>query len=202
MIIDCISDLHGHKPELPGGDLLLLCGDYTASEKLTDWPDFFIWLQAQKYRKKILIAGNHDNFLDEFTKHEDFEYLFDSGTEFEGLKIWGSPWSLWFKRLNPFCQAFVGDEIYLRRRFELIPQDTNILMTHTPPQGILDKNCAGNPCGSQSLGTRISRLPELTNCVFGHIHEAFGQETFQGVQYNNCSMVNEKYQLVNPPTRL
>ena len=60
MIIDCISDLHGHFPDLRGGDLLLIAGDLTARDIEPEYFKFFDWLDEQKYRKKILIAGNHD----------------------------------------------------------------------------------------------------------------------------------------------
>lgn len=90
MDVTCISDLHGNYPELEGGDLLIIAGDYTASDKITQWEQFFKWLKGQDYRKKILIAGNHDNFMMSGFPHNqleaegisDFEYLCDSGTEF------------------------------------------------------------------------------------------------------------------------
>src|ERR1700748_3248881 len=107
MKITCISDIHGEYPETTGGDLLILAGDYTGSDKIPQWDAFYKWLHKQDYRKKIMIAGNHDGFLIHAMNTadyreiigewgEDYEYLCDSGTEFEGLKIWGSPWSLLF----------------------------------------------------------------------------------------------------------
>ncbi len=107
MIVDCIADLHGYEPDLPGGDLLILAGDYTATGKLTEWGSFFRWLKKQPYEKKIMIAGNHDNLFESgFPKNQseadklkeiidfldtdvDFEYLCDSGTkvsEYPSLK--------------------------------------------------------------------------------------------------------------------
>jgi len=52
MIIDCIADLHGFYPELDGGDLLIIAGDITASDKSHQWVEFFKWLAAQDYQKK------------------------------------------------------------------------------------------------------------------------------------------------------
>ncbi len=64
MIIDCIADLHGFYPsDLPGGDLLIIAGDLTATDTQKQHLEFVDWLYKQKYEKKVWIAGNHDNFL-------------------------------------------------------------------------------------------------------------------------------------------
>lgn len=98
MIIDCVSDLHGFYPELPGGDLLIVAGDLTSSDCLYEYDKFHDWALTQDYKNVIVIGGNHDHFLQKnpyyFPIDDDgFHYLCDSSTEFEGLKIWGSPWT-------------------------------------------------------------------------------------------------------------
>lgn len=244
MIIDCISDMHGHYPELEGGDLLIVAGDCTGADKIPQWCDFFDWFKKQKYRKKILVAGNHDGLLENmFPKNKqeaedtkevegfigemqhDFEYLCDFGTEFEGLKIWGSPWTPWFKGVNPKCKAFMKKDKELKKTWDDIPTDTDILITHGPPFGMLD----GIPCddgsyfyvGSKTLSNRIHQLStyKLKLHVFGHIHEGYGQchaayqeiGTIDITKDNtipighlsvNCSIVDERYQPVNKPIRV
>lgn len=220
MKIDCIADLHGYEPKLPGGDLLILAGDYTARDSLLEWGDFFYWLKQQKYRKKILISGNHDNFLQsaypksekesyelrevkEFLEqmgeeNEDFEYLCDSGTEFEGYKIWGSPWSVWFSGVNPNCKAFMANESKLEKKFKKIPKDVDILITHTPPYLVLDESRDGRPCGSQMLRQQLDTRIKPILHVFGHIHEEGCKEIlFKHVGVNticvNASYVDENY---------
>ena len=95
MIIDCIADLHGEYPTLEGGDLLILAGDYTSNDSYQSWIHFADWLEEQDYKKKVYIAGNHDNrlvdrdIIDDVLYRCDAEYLCDSGTQFEGLNIWG-----------------------------------------------------------------------------------------------------------------
>ena len=231
MIIDCVSDLHGYYPELEGGDLLILAGDYTLSDRVRDWAEFFSWLRKQNYRKKILIAGNHDNFLQngfprtaqeahdlrevrEFLSIDyddiDFEYLCDSGTEFEGLKIWGSPWTQTFTGMNPRCMAFTYDtEEELEAKWSMIPEDTDILITHSPPYGILDgieqRNETLLHVGSTSLRKQVlsNRLPNLRFHIFGHIHLQGGKRVDTTLtSFVNCSILNEDYDPVNKPVRV
>lgn len=220
MIIDCVSDLHGYYPKLKGGDLLLLCGDYTASDKLMQWAEFFRWLKKQDYRKKILIAGNHDHFMEsgfpktqeeaddlkevqEFLGEEiDFEYLCNSGTEFEGLKIWGTPHSLMFEGVNPKCTAFMSYEKLLKKKYSMIPSGIDILMSHTPPFGILDRSVRGALCGSHSLRETMFRV-KPKHLVCGHIHECGGKDVDLVTTYViNCSYVNECYKPKNKPFRI
>ena len=163
MIIDCISDLHGHYPELEGGDLLIVAGDLVGHSNEQEYLDLYNWIRAQNYRKKIVIAGNHDTLIqrngEEWMGFEDagFDYLCDSGTEFvywppltlddEGMirerktfKIWGSPWTKRFPGMNPKCMAFTVDtDEELAEKWKLIPPDTDILVTHCPPRGIFDQ---------------------------------------------------------------
>lgn len=229
MIIDCISDLHGFEPNLPGGDLLILCGDYTKQNKPVQWANFFCWLSKQLYEKKILVAGNHDNFLKSaFPKNqkeaeelkevesfleeqkeiekEDFEYLCDSGTEFKGLKIWGTPWTPWFHGVNPKCKAFMDSESCLDKHYSDIPNDIDILICHGPMKHMLDTNIDGYACGSSSLRKHVDRVrPDLF--IFGHIHEQGGNQLMYKHHANNtwcvnCSYVNERYQPVNKPVRV
>jgi Icc-related predicted phosphoesterase len=212
MIIDCIGCLHGARPKLEGGDLLIVTGDLTARDTIDEYLSFYEWLDDQDYEKKILIAGNHDNELEkkEYEGRDDrfypSIYLCDSGTEFRGLKIWGSPWTSRFKGINPNCCAFTGkndNEIF--PYFELIPSDVDILITHSPPFTIRDKTKEGKQVGSPSLMARhISHFsPKLW--AFSHIHEDYGIEgpyEWSGCLYVNCSIMNERYQPVNAPIRI
>ena len=233
MIIHAISDLHGHQPSLPGGDLLLLAGDYTLMNTIPEWVEFFRWLKQQPYRKKILIAGNHDGFFESgFPKSqqeaeelkevqenlidinemqsEDFEYLCDSGTEFEGLKIWGTPWSLWFFGINPHCTAFTGHEDDLREKYDQIPNDLDILISHAPFMQVLDEAYRGKgkgvSVGSYELRKAVDRVkPKIFIC--GHIHEQWGQNVLykherSNTKCYNCSMVDRWCDLVSTYTTI
>jgi len=209
--VTCISDLHGYQPKLPGGDLLIVAGDHTARNSENEVALFDYWLNEQPYRKKIVIGGNHDNVLeDERIKLQFCDYLLDSGTEFEGFKIWGSPWTLNFQGQNEECMAFGLDtEKQLSEKWDLIPKDTDILITHSPPHKILDGTIRKR-VGSLSLRDQIRNLPSLKLHVFGHVHEGYGK-TYDGYRLDfeglvgvpplfvNASHVTLYYENINEP---
>lgn len=202
MLIDCISDLHGFKPDLPGGDLLIICGDLTAWDKRDEYDQFNLWLASFPYRCKIVIAGNHDGLLERkrvTIGNENTHYLCDSGFEFEGLKIWGSPYTPKFE--NWFFMRNRGQDI--QRHWNLIPHDTDILVTHGPPYGIFDEVDDGVHAGCKDLRKTIQdKIKPKIHC-FGHIHEGGGKTTtINDTTYVNCSYVDERYQPVYFPVRL
>lgn len=213
MIIDCISDLHGYYPELEGGDLLIVAGDLTAHDEYDEYEEFFTWLDKQEYNKKLFILGNHDNLAMSQFDWYDAEYLYDSGIEFEGLKIWGSPWTKTFPGTNQYCKSYTCDtEEELAKKWALIPDDIDILVTHSPPNGILDylgkkhkiceslnELCAGSSSLREHVMSRIK--PKLH--VFGHIHEWGGKMVdCVTTKFINASIVNERYEHVNKPIRI
>jgi Icc-related predicted phosphoesterase len=214
MIIDCISDLHGFYPKLEGGDLLIVAGDLTATSEHNEYDNLSDWLRKQNYKKKIFIAGNHDNFLTKcFSTHqvkslgveasEEYDYLKDSRTEFEELKIWGSPWTLEFEGENPNFLAFTcKTEEELAEKWALIPEDTDILVTHSPPYGMMDETIWKENVGSISLTQRIEDLKNLKLHVFGHIHESHGIKKIKDFTSVNASYVNHQYKPVNKPVRI
>jgi Icc-related predicted phosphoesterase len=211
MIIDCISDLHGHFPTLEGGDLLIIAGDLTARHTLHELEQFNEWVRVQDYKKKVLIAGNHDTFFESGASVDSsVHYLCDSGTEYEGLKIWGTPWTAQFRGINPICCAFsmpltINTEDLLQRYWDLIPSDTDILITHSPPFGILDTTSRKQLAGSPSLLVKVSEINPLIHC-FGHIHEEGGKDLWmpwkRGTTFINASLVNLSYEPVNKPVRI
>lgn len=228
MIVDAISDLHGHYPTLEGGDLLIVAGDLTARDTFGEHSEFKQWLYDQDYEKKVVIGGNHDGNLvgnkagssvysgyhmDDHCYFSFADYLLDSGTEFGGLKIWGSPWTKTFKGMNPHCKAFTCDtEEELAEKWALIPDNTDILITHSPPYGFLDfieEKYDGSRfhLGSKSLWDRLIKINVRIH-IFGHIHECGGSHdiyediTWKGPYFVNASHVNERYEPVNKPIRV
>lgn len=211
MIIDCISDLHGSQPYLEGGDLLIIAGDLTARDEVEGYYFFNNWLRSIKnlYKQIVLIAGNHDGCIQNRSFDTDFfdaKYLQDEEFEFEGLKIYGSPWTPVFG--NWYFMKNRGPHI--KEVWDRIPTDTDILITHGPPFGIMDfvqeGTRKGRFCGCDDLYERLSSLPKLKLHVFGHIHYSYGhiiyKQDFPGVQFVNASVMNEDYVMVNKPIRI
>jgi Icc-related predicted phosphoesterase len=120
--------------------------------------------------------------------------LNDSGVEIEGMTVWGSPITPFF-----FDWAFNRHRgAHIRRHWDLIPAGVDILVTHGPPYGILDRTARGQCVGCEELLPVVERLrPRLH--VFGHIHEAYGQVEVKGTRFVNASVLDLHYRRVNAP---
>lgn len=202
MIIDCISDLHGSYPKLDGGDLLIVAGDLTSRDTEVQMALFDYWLNEQKYAKKIVIAGNHDVTLQkQAIKLQFCDYLQDSGTMVDSFKIWGSPWTRYFDGMGKDCAAFTcHHDITMSEKWDQIPDDIDILVTHGPPYDIADM-VYGERTGCVMLRKALDRVrPKLH--VFGHIHEGFGRYDQDGIIFVNASYMNARYKPVNKPIRI
>lgn len=206
MKITCISDLHGLKPILNGGDLLIVAGDLTARGQLGEYTHFLHWLRFQPYRHKVVIAGNHDGLIQEdpdvfeaYCKNSRIEYLQDSSCIIEGIKIYGMPWT------PPFLDwHFMAPYDLMEKKVASIPYDVDVLVTHGPPLGTLDL-CASHCLGCPLLANRLLELPNLKLHVFGHIHSGYGQKRHEygqnvGLLSVNCSLMTNEYDPDNEPT--
>lgn len=185
-----ISDTHNMHDRLkvPNGDILLFGGDMADKGTLEEIADFNRFLGELPHKHKIIICGNHDfAFERQPAKAQSLitnaVYLQDKTTTVEGLKIYGSPWQPWFHNWAFNLQR--GAEI--RQKWDLIPADTDILITHGPPMGIGDKTFMGSPVGCEEL-TEVVKIIKPKIHLFGHIHEAAGQWQIDETLYVNASM--------------
>jgi predicted phosphodiesterase len=202
MRIVCVSDTHNlhDRIALPDGDLLLHAGDATMHGTEAEIAEFDAWLGTVPHRHKVVIAGNHDFlFQTEPAKARrlitNAVYLEDSGVTLEGLSIWGSPWQPWY-----FDWAFnLRRGAPLRAVWDKIPAGTDVLLTHGPPRGVLDRVArSGEAVGCEELLEAVERLRPKVN-VFGHIHEGYGREERDGTLFVNASTCDPRYRPVNPP---
>jgi predicted phosphohydrolase len=214
----CISDTHSRHRDIvvPDGDVLVHAGDFTKRGREQEIADFNGWLAELPHRHKLVIAGNHD-FLFERAPHvargmlSNATYLEDSGCEIDGVRFWGSPWQPRF-----FDWAFNLDRGEpLRKKWERIPDRVDVLITHSPPHGVLDRVWDGQHVGCEELVAALARVRPRVH-VFGHIHEAYGvsestcderdevaalAETARTRFVNACSCDLE-YEPVQPPVVL
>jgi Icc-related predicted phosphoesterase len=197
-----LSDTHGkHNFDLPPGDVLLHAGDVSSRGLKSEVQRFLDWFSSLDYTYKIFIAGNHDFFFEEASKEEidamipnNLIYLNDSGVEIEGIKIWGSPIQPWFH--DWAFNRKRGPEI--QKHWDLIPSDSDIVITHGPAFGILDRLISGMPVGCEDLLPTLQRIaPKVHLC--GHIHEAYGERQVGDTLFLNASILNVRYEIANAP---
>lgn len=218
--ITFISDTHTkhNQLSLPGGDILIHAGDLMNSGYYKEEiRSFCKWCQGQDYDEIVFIAGNHDRFFEDEPEEterilEEFplvDYLRDSfilivsGTEDTdaSLKIYGSPWQPEFYNWA-FNLPRNGEE--LKEKWSKIPDDVDILITHGPPQGILDTS--GPPYNEPLLGCELlmERVKEVKPKihVFGHIHGGYGYRFYDGTHFINAAVLNERYVHTNKPVTI
>ncbi len=200
--IVCLSDTHNLHAGLvvPEGDLLIHSGDFTGQGTPKEIEAFGDWLATQPHEHKVVVAGNHD-FLFERDRPRaeallgEVHYLQDQGLELLGLRLWGSPWTPefhdWAFNL-PRGQA-------LADKWALIPEDTDLLITHGPPMGLLDRTCRGLVVGCEDLREAAARVRPALH-VFGHIHEEYGVLEHDSMLLVNACNCSFRYKLVNAPT--
>lgn len=204
MRIVAISDTHTLQNQviLPDGDVLIHAGDLTGRGRYHEFVEVAIWLEKlkDKFKHRIIIAGNHDfGFQDHKIRSQeafdrDVIYLEDNYAVIDGVMIYGSPWTLPF-----YNWAFMKPEEELVHEFAKIHICTDVLVTHSPPFGILDKNAEQMHCGSVALYDRVKELAQLKHHIFGHIHASYGVETIDDVTFHNVCSLNEQYRYANAP---
>lgn len=203
MRIVFLSDTHCQldKIEVPTGDILVHAGDFTGRGTEKEVQQFAERLVMLPHRHKFIVPGNHDFLFERdlprakelMSEVPGLHLLLDAGAEVDGIRIYASPWTPIF-----FDWAFMGDSEALRQKWEQIPNDVDVLITHGPPFGILDRCFDGTHAGCRELATAVRRIrPRLH--VFGHIHEAYGDETHDGIRYLNVSTCDLRYRAVQAP---
>ena len=221
MKLTIISDTHTKhrycENDLPGGDLLIHAGDFMNSGyNPIEAMEFFKWFdEIDNYDFKVFIAGNHDRWMQDKTEesrgiltgYKTIEYLQDDwmtvgdsdphDPNVKTAKIYGSPWQPEFYNWA-FNLPRNGDE--LKSKWDMIHEDTDILITHGPAWGFLD-DVEGNRnvhLGCELLAERIKQIkPKIHIC--GHIHSGYGHYFDGYTHYFNASVLNERYSYSHLP---
>lgn len=190
-----LSDTHGQHRKLerlPPADIIVHAGDVSMVGESDEILDFIEWFGRLDYKYKIFIAGNHDICLDGAEIDglpENCHYLCNSGVTIEGLKFWGIPF-------------FFSDDVEGRcpEQMRQIPADTDVLITHRPPLGILD-TASGNTYGCPDMLEAVLRIYPRYH-LLGHIHAAHGIVKAEQTTFVNGALLDEQYRLTNKPILL
>jgi Icc-related predicted phosphoesterase len=190
LTVVCISDTHGYHDglKLPAGDVLIHAGDCTNDIGQYALRIFLRWLEEQPFEHKVMVAGNHDGAFEKWPDPAtamvkevapSVAYLQDSGVNIKGFNFWGSPYTPTF--MDWYLMRDRGGEI--KRHWDMIPDGTDVLVTHGPPHGICDLSnninfATGKPfddhLGCEELRKAVERVNPILH-VFGHIHGSGGK---------------------------
>ena len=195
MLILHLSDTHSKHLELrnlPPADIIIHSGDISFAGSENEVMDFIEWFGALPYKYKIFIAGNHDDCL--FGANIDglpqnCYYLCNSSVSIGGVKFYGLPMFM--------EDAMSGD---YDKNIQKIPSDTDILITHQPPNSVLDLSTDINYGDLNLLEIVLKTKPKYH--LFGHIHAAYGIEKSEHTTFVNAAILSENYQLKNNPILL
>ena len=177
-----VSDSHGfHRlltiPE--NIDIVIFSGDCSnPRDPYTNEPqvrDFIHWFKSLPIKHKIFVAGNHDSSIEKglITKSDfsnyNIHYLENDYITIDNIKIFGSP-------ITPSY----GEWSFMKARHKLdklwsqIDNDTDVVIVHGPPKGILDLSYSPigklEFCGCKSLKNHMLNRVKPQLCLFGHIH--------------------------------
>lgn len=176
-----VSDTHRiYDHPIPAGDVLIHAGDseFSANEMNK-------YMKSFPHPIKIVICGNMDYRLQrEQETLQKVTYLQDSEVDISGIKVYGSPWT------PEFVGVFQleGDEAG-RAVWENIPDDVDVLLTHGPPRGILDRTSRGMRVGDSELLKRVQEIKPRVHC-FGHVHESYGTKAVGDTLFCNAAVFN------------
>jgi len=191
MRLVALSDTHGRHDGLrvPDGDVLIHAGDMSSKGTLEELRQFNEWLGELPHDRKLFVPGNHDFcFEGEESRREalelltEAECLIDASVYVGDHLLWGAPWQPKF-----FDWAFNRPRGRpLREKWNLIPETTNILVTHGPPYNIGDEVTHGDNVGCRELRKRVDNIRPQYH-LFGHIHEGYGRYRREKTTFINCS---------------
>lgn len=217
-----ISDTHQYHTDLLIGqeytdiDFIIHSGDATNYRspisnfnEFKNFLDFFPGFISEDI-PKIYVPGNHDSAIHaKMITAQDFSdlgiiLLIDEGVTVEGYKIYGSPWTPTFG-----SWYYMSPRHKIGKYWDAIPEDTEILVTHGPPMGILDIaksdlshshsqfNYTKQHVGDKALYTRIQNLENLKWHLFGHVHDNAESKNsgifipHTGPKYSNASCITD-----------
>jgi Icc-related predicted phosphoesterase len=202
MKVVMISDTHGQHGQLSGleGDVLIHCGDFFFGPDRDPQQIVALdeWFSRQRFDQVLCTGGNHDFLVEDLQARGKQVFchatcLADQTVEIGGYVFHGAPW---VPELTGWAHYRAPGE--LQKAWARIPLQTDVLITHTPPSGHLDRNSRGKHCGCPLLRDAVTRIRPQLHC-FGHVHASGGTLVEGGTTFVNASMVNSRYELARQP---
>lgn len=204
--IVAVSDTHrNYKYKIPDGDIFIHAGDIGNFENVHDpeaYDLFLEMLEGLPHKHKLVIGANHDTYLEdheaEFLEKAEgiCTYLKDDSEVIEGICFYGSPWTKYINNRH----AFSIDFHHIKKIWDKIHDETDILITHQPPYQILSKSISDRELGCKALNKRVFELDILVHFM-GHIHfqggsyKQMGNTLFYNVAYDKTH--NDKCAVVD-----
>jgi Icc-related predicted phosphoesterase len=173
---------------------------------------FAEWFTSLPHRHKIIVPGNHDMVMDKpyyesywndwshvkqstdeaFALFEDkgVHVLVDKSVTIEGIHVYGSP------RVENYASwqtAFNSTPDTIAPYWKKIPTEVDVLLTHSPPLGILDREPFGERAGCSSLLEEVQQRVKPAFHVFGHIHSDWGAKQIGETCFVNAASVTDFY---------
>jgi predicted phosphohydrolase len=175
--IVAVADTHTFERDLgavPDGDVFVHAGDLCRGGRLDELAIVADWLKALPHRHKVVVAGNHDwCFVRQPEESRrlvgEAVYLQDSGAVLDGVRFWGAPWQ---PEYRGWAFNLPRGEV-LAAKWALIPDGTDVLVTHGPPLGVGDDCGEAVRQGCRDLLEAVRRVRPLLH-LFGHVHQDGG----------------------------
>jgi len=196
-------------------DIIIHAGDATNSKARAtnelEMHDFLEWYSDLDIPTKIFVPGNHDVSIEsnmvKKDSYLDINFLIHQSLSIDGINFFGSP----------YTPTFGEGWAYNRARHKIvdawdtIPDNTDVLITHGPPKGILDMTHRnGNNfelVGCKSLLNKVFTLDKLQYHIFGHIHDEknvinSGYRIINNTIFINASIVDLRLKVINIPIKI
>lgn len=192
-----VSDTHLRKFNPEAGNILIHSGDALNRGSISELSTFKKQLKRIKknYDHIIFVPGNHDRifeqspiFAAEYLEEgiDNLKVLNHQRTVIDGLVFFGTPYQ------PEFCNwAFNLPPHELLEKFSQIHKDTDVLITHCPVRGILDRTIQNENVGSSELSANMPSKLKLH--AFGHIHWSKGLVKLGDTWYSNGAICDEQY---------
>jgi Icc-related predicted phosphoesterase len=211
MRLVAFSDTHGQHEEvtIPECDVVVFAGDacrYGSRDEFIEFVNWYVKIPAVR----ILVPGNHDfctqkylGFGKEACLNRGIFYLADDFVTINGITFYGFPWT------PPYGNfAWMADEAEMYDKLKKISVDVDVMISHGPPAGILDRSRKTREfTGSSAIYRFITeeynwpnkRDRDVSLHIFGHIHENYGRNRSNGCLFLNSSVLNLDYEMANKP---